>query len=150
MVMRVAVSDVQAQCNESEFRVGDFECRPCAELDVVVPATEGLGVRWRWSRWTQQGAGLCEFECLTPYLLFVGTDGSKFCYTPVEYSAHLQLLHSELYEADAADGLPRRPTRRASNTSETAKEKVFPGSYVAEISITASVFVAVLVISVLL
>jgi hypothetical protein len=46
--------------------------------------------------------------------------------------------------------LPRRPTRRASNTSETAKEKVFPGSYVAEISITASVFVAVLVISVLL
>jgi len=150
MVMRVAVSDVQAQCNESEFRVGDFECRPCAELDVVVPATEGLGVRWRWRRWTQQGAGLCEFECLTPYLLFVGSDGSKFCYTPVEYSAHLQLLHSELYEADAADGMPRRPTRRASNTSETAKEKVFPGSYVAEISITASVFVAVLVICVLL
>ena len=148
MVMRVAARQVQLQCNESQFRVGDVECRLCTELDVVVPAAEGLGVRWRWSRWTQLGAGLCEFECLTPYLLFVGADSSKFCYTPVEYSAHLQLLHSELYEVDAP--VPRRPTRRASNTSETEIVKVFPGSYIAEISITASVLVGVLVMSVLL
>ena len=113
MVMRVAAPEVQVQCNASEFRVGGLECRSCAELNVVTPAAEGLGVRWRWSRWSQLGAGLCEFECLTPYILFVGVDGSKFCYTPEEYSAHLRLLHTELFRADEADGLPSRPMRQA-------------------------------------
>jgi len=41
----IARRDVRLACAESEFRVNDFECRPCDELGVATPAPEGLGVR---------------------------------------------------------------------------------------------------------
>jgi len=96
----VAPPAVRTQCAESEYRVSEFECQPCAALGVELQAAENFNVRWRWSRWTERGTGLCEFECLAPFVLFVSPDGAKICYTPAEYSAHLQLLHSELFLAE--------------------------------------------------
>jgi len=64
-------------CNESEFRNAS-EYRPCVDLGVAIPAQEGLGTRWRWNRWGRTGAGLCEFECLAQYMLFVGLADDKF------------------------------------------------------------------------
>lgn len=132
-----------------------------AELNVSLPAAEGLGVRWRWTRWTQQGVGLCEFECLAPFLLFVSASGGKFCYTNAEYSAHLQLLHSELRLVAPVPGPPMRDARpatlkfvaNASNASianATFTDTMgFPGGYVAA-ALSASVLVGLLAVCVLL
>ena len=165
MLRRATAQEAQRPCNESEFQVSDSECRPCAELGVTLPAAEGLGVRWRWTRWTQLGAGLCEFECLAPFLLFVSTAGGKFCYTNAEYSAHLQLLHSELRPAAPLPGPPMRTARPASWTlganatganASTATAtladdtKGFFGGYVAALAVGVSVLVGVLAVCVLL
>jgi hypothetical protein len=170
MLRRTLQPETVQQCNESEFRGGDLQCRPCSALNVSLPAAEGLGVRWRWTRWTQTGGGLCEFECLAPYVLFVSVDGSKFCYTPGEYLAHLRLLHSELRPVPPPPGPLMRDARpatlplyanasSASNASNSSKAAManatfadttgFPGGYVAA-AVGASVLVGVLAVCVLL
>ena len=139
---------IRVQCSESEFRVGEFECRPCTELGVVLPAAEGFNVRWRWSRWAERGAGLCEFECLTPYLLFLGTDGSKICYTSEEYTAHVRLLHSELFPEEVPVQKPDMISRAVHNITESISRD-FPKAYMVEIVVVSSVVGAVLVLAVL-
>ena len=155
MLRRAPERETLQPCNESQFRGGDLLCRPCSDLNVSLPAAEGLGVRWRWTRWTQRGAGLCEFECLAPFALFVSADASKFCYTPGEYSAHLRLLHSELRPAEPPPSPAMRPARppasaTAANASLEDDGKVFPGGYVAELAVGASVLGGVLAVCVLL
>jgi len=134
---RTELPTVRVQCLESEFRIGEFECRPCTELGVMLPAAEGLNVRWRWSRWAELGAGLCEFECLSPYLLFLGTDGSQICYTPAEYAAHVRLLHSELFPVEVPVASPVLISRLVQSTSESISRD-FPGAYTVEIAVVSA------------
>ena len=146
---RVAPPTVRVQCTESEFRVGDFECRPCTELGVLLPAAEGLNDRWRWSRWAERGAGLCEFECLSPYLLFLGTDCSKICYTHAEYNAHVILLNNELFPEEIPVVGPVMTSRPVQNTTDSISRD-FPGAYIVEIVGVSVAVGAVLMIVVFL
>jgi len=142
---------VRLACAESEYHVNTFECCPCHEPCVATPAAEGLGVRWRWTLWAEIGVGLCELECLAPFVLFAGADGSKFCYTLEEYAAHLRLLHSELYVSVPPPPPPPRPAPRApANSSLAAGDRVFPRDYHRELIAAGVLLFVTLVLSVLL
>jgi len=43
----VVQAPVRVLCADSEFRVSESECRPCAVLGIEPPAAENFGVRWR-------------------------------------------------------------------------------------------------------
>ena len=131
----VVEAPVRVLSADSEFRVSESECWPCAVLGIELPAAENFGVRWRWTCWTERGTGLCEFECLAPFLLFVSASGTKFCYTSEEYSAHLQLLHSELFPAKVVVSPPPPMVRPALPVgANTTDARVFPGGYTREIA----------------
>ena len=124
----------------------------------------------RSSRWAQLGAGLCEFECLAPFLLFVSPGGLKFCYTSAEYAAHLLLLHSELRPVAPEPAPPMRAARPATLISSanatganatgantpsvdtTLADDIqdFPGGYIGAVVAGASVLVGLLAVCVLL
>ena len=92
------------QCSSFEFLDSAYQCRSCSELEIQTPAPEGLGVRWRWKRW---GQDTCSFECIGLFYQYSRADGTQFCYTETEYTAHVLLLNHQLSPVFLA--LPHRP-----------------------------------------
>ena len=113
----------------------------------------------------EERGGLCEFECLAPFVLFVSPGGGKFCYSSAEYSAHLRLLHSELRPVAAVPAPPMRaarpptwtPSANATGANTPSADTAladdiqdFPGGYIGAVVAGASVLVGLLAVCVLL